>query len=208
MAGELLGPDASSREVWLAPGQTAAGRTATVYSNSIATTPAAILTYDGTGTPGAAVASSQLTIDANSEIPRHWFPAGSDTLYVRVNGMNGIKTITADVDARLDVLAGMTQGAAVTDQGALTASAPAALTASAPSALTAVAATGGDSPTEAEYNALLVDVTALRTTLAAVVVDLAALRTPVAANVVDITAGRTKLNAALGSLRTAGIIHA
>lgn len=230
MAGELLGPDASSRTITLGLNQSAHGRTATVYSDSSATSLAAILTYDGTGTPGAAISGSQVTIDANSQLPRFWFPAGSDTLYVRVVGLNGIKTITADVDARLDVLAGMTQAAAVADQGALTASAPAALTASAPAALTASAPsaltsaqiTGGEAPTEAEYNQLQADVAALRTTLAAVVVDLAALRTPlaatvtdvaavrtpVAANVVDVAATRTKLNAALGSLRTAGIIHA
>jgi hypothetical protein len=76
----------------------------------------------------------------------------------------------------------ITQGAAVAAQGALTSSAPAALT--------SVAITGGESPTEAEHNALLTDITALRTTLAAVQVDLAATR--------------TKLNAALAALTGAG----
>lgn len=95
---------------------------------------------------------------------------------------SGGKLTTAQVPA---ALAGISaQGTAVADLGALTSAAP--------SALTAVAATGGDAPTEAEYNALLTDVTALRATLAAVVVDAASLR--------------TKLNAALGSLRTAGVI--
>jgi hypothetical protein len=76
------------------------------------------------------------------------------------------------------------QGAAVTDQGALTATAP--------SALTSTAASGGDAPTEAEYNALRTDVSNLRTTVAAAVVDLAA--------------ARTKLNALLASLRAADLL--
>ncbi len=46
-------------------------------------------------------------------------------------------------------------------------------------ALTSAAATGGDSPTEAEYNALRVDVVAIRTTV----------------------------NALLASLRSAGLLH-
>jgi hypothetical protein len=229
MAGELLGPDASSRTITLGLGQTAHGRVATVYTDAAATSLATIYTYDGTGTPGAAISGSQVTIDANSQLPQFWFPsAGVDTLYVRVNGKSGITTITADVDARLDVVAGITQGAAVADQGALTASAPAALTASAPSALTASAPsaltsaqlTGGESPTEGEHNqvqadlaalrttvaALVTDITALRATVAAAVVDLPALRTPLAAAVTDLGTARTKTNALLGSLRTAGII--
>lgn len=180
---ELLGPDGGSRPIYLAAGKSAHGRTATVYSDAGATTPAAILTYDGTGTPGAAISGSQVTVGADSELPQFWFPSGVDTLYVRVNGMSGVRTIRADFDARLDTVAGMTQGAAVADMGALTVSAP--------SALTAVAAAGAN-PTKAEFDALLADVTALRATLAAAVTDLGT--------------ARTKLNAELGSLRTAGII--
>lgn len=47
----------------------------------------------------------------------------------------------------------------------------AAPTAVAPAALTAVAATGGESPTEAEYNALLADVTAIRAEVVKLVAD-------------------------------------
>ena len=166
MAGELLGPDASSRTITLGLGQTAHGRTATVYTDTAATSLATIYTYDGTSTstPGAAISGSTLTIDASSQLPRFWFPSsGVDTLYVRVNGKSGITTITADVDGRIDLLAGMVQAAAVTDAGALT----------------SAAITGGESPTEAEHNAVQADVAALR----------------------------TKLNALLGALRTAGVIH-
>jgi hypothetical protein len=206
MAGELLGPDASSRTITLGLGQTAHGRTATVYTDTAATSLATIYTYDGTGTPGAAISGSQVTIDSNSQLPQFWFPsAGVDTLYVRVAGRAGITTITADVDARLDVVAGITQGAAVADQGALTASAAGALTATAPAALTAVAAAGA-TPTDDEFDALLADVTALRTVLAAAVVDLAAIRTATNAGITDLGTARTKVNALLGSLRTAGII--
>lgn len=99
----------------------------------------------------------------------------------------GLATLDADgiiPDAQLPAgLGDFAQGAAVADLGALTASAPAALT--------AVVAAGAN-PTKAEFDALLADVTALRTTVAAVVVDLAA--------------SRTKLNAALASLRTANLI--
>lgn len=103
-------------------------------------------------------------------------------------------------------LAGLSAGATVADQSALTTAAPAALTATAPAALTSANATGGDAPTEAEYNALRADVVALRTTLAAAVVDLAALRTPLAAAVVDLGAERTTVLALLASLRAAGLI--
>lgn len=180
---QLLGPDASSRTVLLGLGQSAHGRTATVYSNSVATTPATINVYDGTDTPGAAISGSTVTVDSESQIPQFWFPDGVDTLYVRVNGLASIKTVYADVDRRLDVVAGWTQAAAVADLGALTASAPAALT--------AVVAAGAN-PTKAEFDALLADVTALRTTVAAAVVDLAA--------------SRTKWNALLASLRTSNVL--
>lgn len=76
----------------------------------------------------------------------------------------------------------VTQSANVAAMGALTATAPAALT--------SVAITGGESPTEAEHNALLTDITALRTTLAAAVTDLGTMR--------------TKLNAALAALTGSG----
>src|SRR5262245_15149503 len=98
------------------------------------------------------------------------------------------------------------QAAAVTDQGALTASAAAALTSSTPAALTSAAATGGDSPTEAEYNALRTDVSNLRTTVAAIVVDITAIRTAANAAITDLGTARTKLNDLLASLRTAELL--
>lgn len=92
------------------------------------------------------------------------------------------KLAAAQVPAALADFTG--QAAAVADQAALTATAPAALT--------SAQLTGGESPTEAEHNAIQADVAALRTTLAAAVVDLAA--------------ARTKINALLSSLRTAGLL--
>jgi hypothetical protein len=157
---ELLGPDAASRTVDLGRGQSAHGRTATVYSNSAGTTLAAILTYDGTETPGAAISGSQVTVGAGSLLPQFWFPDTYDTLYVRVVGLSGVKTVYADVDRRLDAQP-MAQGAAVADLGALTA-----------------AAAAGAAPDDDEFDALLADVTAIR----------------------------AKVNALLGSLRTAGLI--
>lgn len=81
------------------------------------------------------------------------------------------------------VLADATQAAAVADQAALTATAPAALTAT---------AAAGAAPDDDEFDALLADVTALRTTVAALVVDAAATR--------------TKVNALLASLRAAELL--
>jgi hypothetical protein len=98
----LLGPDANSRTIYLGPGQSAWGRTATVYTDSAATSLATILTYDGTGTPGAAISGSALTIDSESQVPQFWFPVGVDTLYARVNGLAAVKKLNADYDARLD----------------------------------------------------------------------------------------------------------
>lgn len=144
---------------------------------------------------------------------------------------NGLATLGSDgivPDAQLPASIGdFEQGAAVADQGALTASAPAALTSTAPAALTASApaaltatTAAGANPTDDEYDALLADVTALRTTVAAIVVDLTALRTPLAAAIVDLPAvrtplaatitdsgtARTKVNALLASLRAANLI--
>jgi hypothetical protein len=92
------------------------------------------------------------------------------------------KVPTAQLPDGLDDIAA--QAAAVADLGALTSSAPAALT--------SAQITGGEAPTEAEYNQLQADAAAIRTTVAAVVTDLATIR--------------TKVNALLGSLRTAGVI--
>jgi hypothetical protein len=57
---------------------------------------------------------------------------------------------------------------------------PAAITSAAPNAITAANAAGAD-PDAAEHNALVADVTALRTTLAAVQADVVALRAILAA---------------------------
>lgn len=75
------------------------------------------------------------------------------------------------------------QAAAVADQGALTASAAATLTAS---------AAAGANPTKAEFDALLADVTEVRTKLNAAIVDLGT--------------ARTKVNALLAALRTAELL--
>lgn len=181
---QLLGPDDGSRTVLLGLGQTAHGRTATVYSNSVATSLATINVYDGTDTPGAAISGSALTVDSESRIPQFWFPDGVDTLYVRVNGLATIKTVYADVDRRLDVVAGWTQAAAVADLGALTTSAAAALT--------SAAITGGEAPTEAEHNQVQADLAEVRTKLNAAVTDLGTMR--------------TKVNALLASLRASNVL--
>ncbi len=154
---ELLGPDATSRTVDLGGGKNAHGRAATVYSNAAGSTLAAILTYDGTETPGAAISGSVVTVGAGSLLPLFWFPDGVDTLYYRVVGMSGVKTIYADVDRRLDAQP-MAQGAAVADVAALT----------------SAAITGGESPTEAEHNAVRADAVAIRTTVNALLASLRA----------------------------------
>ena len=76
------------------------------------------------------------------------------------------------------------QGIAVADLGAATASAPAAMT--------QAAITGGESPTETEFNTLRADVVALRGTVAALVTDAAA--------------NRAKINALLDALRDANLL--
>lgn len=52
----------------------------------------------------------------------------------------------------------------------------------APAALTSAAITGGESPTEAEHNALQADVAALRTTVAAILTSLKGSGKPMAAS--------------------------
>ena len=143
---QLLGPDANSRTVTLGGGKTAHGRVAHVYTTAAADTLAVINTYDGTNTPGAAISGSAVTVGAESLLPRFWFPDGVDTLYVVVPGKSGVHTVYADVDARLDAAGNLTQATAVADLGALT----------------SAQLTGGESPTEAEHNALQADVAAIR----------------------------------------------
>jgi hypothetical protein len=107
-------------------------------------------------------------------------PRVEDETFLTQSGMYADPGEVAVADATTTVKGLVKQATFVADQGALTATAPAALTA---------AAAAGAAPDKAEFDALLADVTALRTTLAAVVTDA--------------TAARTKLNAALGALRSA-----
>lgn len=92
--------------------------------------------------------------------------------------------------ATLTAAGKLAQGLGAASQGALVAD-QAALTASAVGALTATAAAGA-APTKAEFDALLADVTSIRTKLNQAIVDEGA--------------GRTTQNATLASLRTAGVI--
>jgi hypothetical protein len=101
----LLGPDTNGRFVYAVVTGTlraAAGLTATVYSAATGSTLANIATYDGTGTPGATISGSTLTVDSDSLLPRFWFPdPATDTVWVSVNGGTRI-AVNADADARLD----------------------------------------------------------------------------------------------------------
>jgi len=103
----LLGPDANGRLVYVASAgalRSAAGRTAVVYAAATGSTLADLATYDGTGTPGAAISDSELTVDSDSLLPRFWFPDGADTVYVSVDGGTRV-AVNADYDARLDAIA-------------------------------------------------------------------------------------------------------
>lgn len=100
----LLGPDANSRLVYSFTGTllaSAAGATATVYSDSGGTSLADIATYDGTQTPGATITGSTLTVDSTSLVPKFWFPDGVDIVYIKV-GTGPVTAVNADYDARLD----------------------------------------------------------------------------------------------------------
>lgn len=101
----LLGPDLGGRLAYIPTAsvlRNAAGLTAVVYSDAAGTVLADILTYDGTETPGAAISGSALTVDAQSLLPKFWFPNPLvDTVYVRINGGNPIP-VNADYDRRFD----------------------------------------------------------------------------------------------------------
>lgn len=103
----LLGPDANGRLVYVASAssalRSAAGLTAVVYAAATGSTLADIATYDGTGTPGATITDSELTVDSDSLLPRYWFPNGVDTVYVSVGGGTRV-AVNADYDARLDAV--------------------------------------------------------------------------------------------------------
>lgn len=100
----LLGPDMGSRASFLPSGAPAAGRTATVYTNSTASVLANIATYQPANptVPGSVIVGSQVITDSNGMLPLFWFPDGLvDQLYVSVNG-GGLYPIDADNNARLD----------------------------------------------------------------------------------------------------------
>lgn len=108
---QLLGPDAGSRLVYVLSGgylRSAAGRTATIYTNSAGTILAAINTYDGTGVPAGLIAGSVVTVDQYSRLPLFWFPNNVDTVYAKVNVGGPVIAINADYDARLDAATGGT----------------------------------------------------------------------------------------------------
>ncbi len=145
----LLGPPASQRLViggdWRGSPVTFAGRTATVYTTSAASVLASIAAYDGTETPGSVISGSTLTIGSDGRLPLFWLPDGADTVWVKVYGMSGVWQVNADWDARLDAVVVLTAGEAVADVAALTA-----------------AAAAGAAPDDDEFDALLADVTAVR----------------------------------------------
>lgn len=103
----LLGPDSSARLVYV-PSSTfasAAGQPAIVYAAATGSTLANILTYDGTSTPGAPIAGSTVTVNADSQIPLFWYPDNEDTVYIEVNG--GTRTeVPASMDMRVDRISG------------------------------------------------------------------------------------------------------
>lgn len=104
----LVFPDEGSQLVYRISGvmlTTAAGATATVYSNSAGTVPASIATHDGTTTPGAVIVGSTLTVNATSRLPLFWGPDSVDTVYVKVDS-GPVTAVYARTDDRLDALIG------------------------------------------------------------------------------------------------------
>lgn len=128
MVARLLGPDASGRLVYTPSGgslRVAAGKTAIVYAAASGSTLADIRAYDGTGTPGATISGSTLTVDDDSQLPLFWFPDGADQVWVSVAG--GSRTaVDADNNLRLDGMlpraGGSMSGALVLADGSLAAS--------------------------------------------------------------------------------------
>jgi hypothetical protein len=113
---QLLGPDAGSRLVYVLSGgyfRSAAGRTATIYTDTAGTVLAAINTYDGTGVPAGLIAGSVVTIDQYSRLPVFWFPNNIDIVYAKVNPGGPVIAINADYDARLDAATGGVPSATV-----------------------------------------------------------------------------------------------
>lgn len=103
----LLGPDSSARLVYVpsATFASAAGQVATVYAAATGATLAVIRTYDGTSTPGAIIAGSQVTVNADSQIPLFWYPDNVDTVWIEVG--TGTRTeVPASIDMRVDRISG------------------------------------------------------------------------------------------------------
>jgi hypothetical protein len=99
----LLFPDAGSRRADDANGKPAPLRVFTVYSDAAGTVLADIAAHDGSGTPGAVIATSQVTTDAYGYLPRWWGPAdGTDVLYVKDAYGSPVWPVDADNNARID----------------------------------------------------------------------------------------------------------
>lgn len=69
----------------------AANKPVVIYADAGKVALADILTYDGTNTPGAAIAGSRLTTDGNSLIPQFWYPDSTQSVYYSVNGGPAVK---------------------------------------------------------------------------------------------------------------------
>lgn len=106
----LLYADPGSHLVYQLAGRSvrsAAGMVGTLYEDAAGTVLADIAEFDplNPGTPGPVIPSSQLTVNSNSLLPWFWGPAaGTDTLYVTVNG-GPLTSINAYYDPRIDDLA-------------------------------------------------------------------------------------------------------
>lgn len=125
-----------------------------------------VFPHDKSTTPHASGDVVRLTDEQFNALPSGAFAGGSPPL----------TDLGLVADADDDVSA---QAANVAALGALTATAPAALT--------SAQISGGEAPTEAEYNALQADVAAVRTTLAAAVTDLGTIRAKVNAEIAALT---------------------
>lgn len=94
----LLGPSQGTRLAYKVSGtdiRSTDGLFATIYSDAAATVPANIATYDGTGTPGAVIATSKVLVNPNSEVGLFWFPDSVDTVYMKVGASSAIYKLEA-----------------------------------------------------------------------------------------------------------------
>lgn len=103
----LLGPDPSTRRALVFTSgrqvQGLPGKTLTLYTDEAGDDLADVAEYDGTSTPGDALADSEIKIGQDSMVPRFWFPDGVDTLWGQTRDGHTLK-LTADVDARMDTV--------------------------------------------------------------------------------------------------------